>query len=120
MEQGRQQQTTAKSVSKPKADSPVRLGQTLETYMADVSPKYTRFSQVENAWNQLLPDELLSHCRIAEISRGKLKIKVDLPAYIYELKLCSSDLLEQIKQLCPQAGIKQIVFSPGKINTEKR
>jgi predicted nucleic acid-binding Zn ribbon protein len=85
--------------------------------MAGISPKQARFSAVKKIWTQLLPAEVQQHCRITDISGGQLKIKVDLPAYIYELKLCSSELLEQINNQCPRAGIKQIRFLPARPNS---
>ncbi|MHC4074860.1 MAG: DciA family protein [Planctomycetota bacterium] len=114
MDQGRQQRTVVQSKPQPQADNPIRLGQMLQAYMAGISPKQARFSAVKKIWTQLLPAELQRHCRITDISGGQLKIEVDLPAYIYELKLCSSELLEQINSQCPRAGIKQIKFSPAR------
>ena len=78
-----------------------------------VSPKQEKFGAVTEIWSQLLPEELRSHCEIVGISGGKLKIKVDSPAYKYELKLCSSELLKELQQQCPKARLTEIKFVFG-------
>ncbi|HUW17985.1 MAG TPA: DUF721 domain-containing protein [Sedimentisphaerales bacterium] len=78
-----------------------------------VSPRQARFEAVTDLWNQLLPAELSRHCRVADISGGQLKVLADAPAYMHELRLCSSDLLEQLQQRCPKSRIKGIKCAIG-------
>lgn len=78
-----------------------------------ISPRHERFDMVSGLWQQLLPVELGQHCRLAQIKGGLLKVLVDSPAYMYELQLCSSELLEQLQHRCPRAGIIQIKISLG-------
>ena len=94
-----------------KADRTVRLGDTVQRFMAEqVSPRQARFGAVAELWGQLLPAELYRHCEIADISGGQLKVRVDSPAYKYELQLCSSELLEELQQQCPKARLTEIKF----------
>ncbi len=95
-------------------DGAVRLGDVTRELMDNrISPVAARFGPIAELWSQLLPDELRRHCKIAGISGGQLKVLVDLPAYRYELQLCSSELLSELQQQCPRAHIKKIKFVVG-------
>ena len=97
-----------------KSDKTVRLGDAAEQFLIEqVSPKQARFGAVAELWNQLLPEELCRHCEIVDISGGWLKIKVDSPAYKYELQLCSSELLKELQQQCPKVRLTEIKFVFG-------
>jgi len=94
-----------------KPDRAVRLGDAVQQFMAEqVSPRQARFGAVAELWSQLLPAELCRHCEIVDISGGQLKVRVDSPAYKYELQLCSSELLEELQQQCPRARLTKIKF----------
>ena len=94
-----------------KSDRAVRLGDAVQQFMAEqVSPRQARFGAVAELWSQLLPAELCRHCEIVDISGGQLKVRVDSPAYKYELQLCSSELLEELQQQCPRARLTKIKF----------
>ncbi|NIP25487.1 MAG: DUF721 domain-containing protein [Phycisphaerae bacterium] len=92
----------------------VRLGDvTRELMEKRISPQQAKFGPIAEIWNQLLPEELRRHCKIADISGGHLKVLVDLPAYMYEMQLCSSELLSEMQRQCPRAHIKKIKFVVG-------
>ncbi len=94
-----------------KSDRTVRLGDAVQQFLAEqVSPRQARFGAVAELWSQLLPAELCRHCEIVDISGGQLKVRVDSPAYKYELQLCSSELLEELQQQCPKARLTKIKF----------
>ncbi|MHC4655630.1 MAG: DciA family protein [Planctomycetota bacterium] len=89
----------------------VRLGDVTRELMENrISPQQAKFAPIAELWNQLLPDELRRHCKIGGISGGQLKVLVDLPVYMYELQLCSTELLSELQQQCPRAHIKKIKF----------
>ena len=75
-----------------------------------ILPHQERFGDVIDIWNRLLPEELSFHCKIVEISGGQLKVQVDSPSYLYELKLCGSQLLTQLHQECGSTRIRRIKF----------
>jgi predicted nucleic acid-binding Zn ribbon protein len=92
----------------------VRLGDVAGKLMEQlVSPRQGRFELVARVWDQLLPAELGRHCAVADISGGQLKVLVDSPVYMHELRLCSPELLEQLRRRCPQARIERIKLSIG-------
>ena len=90
------------------------LGQVARQLMDKrISPQQARFSQIAEAWNHLLPAELCGHCEIIDISGGQLKVQVDSPSYVYELQLCSSELLNELQWQCPKARLTKIKFLVG-------
>lgn len=91
-----------------------KLGDVLCELMENqILPQQAKFQSVLDIWTQLLPIELRKHCKIIDIKAGQLKVLVDQPAYLYELQLCSNQLLKQLQQACPRARIKKIKFTAG-------
>ena len=87
------------------------LGQVAQQLMdRQISPRQAVFSDVTDTWSQMLPGELSRHCEIVEISGGQLKVQVDSPSYMYELQLCSSELLEELQHYCPKARLTRMKF----------
>ena len=85
------------------------LGQVAQQLMDKrISPQQARFSQVADLWSRLLPGELYGHCEIIDISGGQLTVQVDSPSYMYELKLCSSELLDELQRQCPRVRLTKI------------
>ena len=94
--------------------SAVRLGDALcELMEGRISPRQCRFGAVVEVWSQVLPSALREHCELVDISGGQLKVQVDSSPYKYELQLCSSELLEELRRQCPQARLTRIKFVVG-------
>ena len=92
-------------------DRTVGIGQIAEQFMAGhVKPRQTKYGDIVDVWEQVLPDELTSHCEIVNISGGQLTVKVDSPSYKYELHLCSSEILKELQKECPRARLTKIKF----------
>jgi hypothetical protein len=90
----------------------VSLGQVAQQLLTEqISPQQAKFSQVDEVWRDLLPAELQKHCEIADISGGQLNIQVDSPSYVYELRLCSSQLLAELQRQCPRVRLAKIRFT---------
>jgi hypothetical protein len=79
----------------------------------EILPRQVRFGRLVEVWKGLLPAEMRQHCRIADVSGGQVKVVADSPSYVYELQLCSQELLEQMQQQCPRFGIKSIKVAVG-------
>ncbi len=91
-----------------------KLGDAVKQLMENqISPQQARFGLIAELWSQLLPAELCRHCKLAGLSGGQLKVLVDSPTHLYELQLCSPQLLEELQQQCPRARIKKIKFAVG-------
>lgn len=84
------------------------LGEIIEK---QISPKQGVYDMILQAWEQLLPEQLRQHCRIADVNAGRVKVLVDSPSYLHEFRLCGDPLLEELRKLCPKAKVKKIQFS---------
>jgi len=108
-DENRQLQDIAKWRKSKKRDRVTKLGDTVKELMDNqISPRQEKIGLVVETWNELLPVGLAEHCRIDAILSGELKVLVDSPAFVHELRLCSPGLLEQLQQKCPRARIKNI------------
>jgi hypothetical protein len=107
-----------RTVLKRKPTAPLnevsKLGDVVREIMnGRVLPRQKRFAPVARIWAHLLPEELRRNCRLIDISAGQLKVQVQSKAYEQELRWCSTELLRQLQEQCPQAGIKEIKFVVG-------
>jgi hypothetical protein len=94
-----------------KSSGAVRLDQAVRELIDEqISPRQARFSQVAEAWSQLLPAQLCRHCEIINVAGGQLDVQVDSPSYLYELQLCSSELLRELQRQCPKVRLTKIRF----------
>jgi len=92
--------------------SAVSLGEVAQKLLAErIAPQQAKFSQVDDLWHALLPAELQEHCEIVGISGGQLDVQVDSPSYVYELQMCSSELLAELQRHCPRVRLTRIKFT---------
>jgi len=97
-----------------KAVGAVRLGDVVGQFMEGrISPQHNKFGPVSELWSQLLPPELFQHCKLAGVNGGQLKVSVDSPVYLHELRLCGAELLNELQRHCPAARIKEIKIVIG-------
>ncbi len=89
-----------------------RLGFNVEKYVNARRSEFNKNAKIMDAWQDLLPAELHDHCSVDRISSGNLYIEVDPGAYMHELQVMSSELLEQLQRVCRYGGIKRIVLRP--------
>ena len=100
--------------SKSSIDTAKRLGDTLNLLMEEkIAPQQKKFNAIFDYWSNMLPLELCRHSKITDISDGQLKVMVDSPSYLYELRLCSKKILEEIHYQCPHVCIKKIKLTIG-------
>ena len=92
-----------------KSRGAIRLDQAVRELVDEqITPKQARFSRIAEVWSRLLPAQLAGHCEIVELSGGQLDVQVDSPSYMYELQLCSSELLKELQRQCPKARLTRI------------
>jgi len=114
MDEDQQLRNIVRWRTKSNSNRTAKLGDAVKQLMENqISPQQARFGPIAELWDQLLPAELRRHCKLADLSGGQMKVLVDLPTHLYELQLCSSQLLEELQQQCPQARIKKIKFVVG-------
>jgi hypothetical protein len=78
-----------------------------------LSVRHEQTLQLEQAWAEILPPDLAAHCRIEEFSTGTLKVAVDGPGYMHELRLCKKDLCSEINRAVPGARIRDMKLVIG-------
>jgi len=87
---------------------PCMMGELVSDFVERLTPVQKQAHSVIEAWENLLPEGLRTHCRIAGVSNGCLKIEVDGSSYMYELQLCKATLLRELQRLCATARIRRI------------
>ena len=98
---------------KPKAAT-ARIGNLVDTLLREfIKPAQTRLDPLEEAWAEIVPPGLAAHCRVRGLVNGQLRIGVDSPVYMYELQLCSQELLETLQQRCPRSGLRRLKLTLG-------
>jgi hypothetical protein len=92
-----------------------KLGHVLQKYVKKtLQPKWKKLTKVSQAWQEILPEELVEHSCLEKLQAGQLYVKVDNAAYLYELQLLiKGDLLEQLRQSCPGLSISRIKLERG-------
>jgi hypothetical protein len=91
-----------------------KLGELLPEFVRALGPVHNRFDSLAEAWEGLLPDNLRSHCRLGSFSGGCLKIVADGSCYLYELRMCTGELLRELQRLCPGARVRRIDIGMGR------
>ena len=113
MNEAEQLRSTAKRRTKS-PDPAVRLGDIVRPLVdGRISRQQRDFGPLLEFWSRLLPAELAEHCELSEVCSGRLTVVVDSPSYMYELRLCTSQLLTELQQQCPRAQIRKIKFILG-------
>lgn len=96
-----------------------RLGEVLGDVMRPLHATSDRMTQAQAAWSQVAPPGVAEHSRVCGVQAGHLRVQVDSPAYAYELRLCSQELAESIRGLCPGMTIKTIKVSVGHVGPSR-
>lgn len=108
-----------KLVALQRLRKPAPAAQKLSTYVTkfirkEVTPRQKKLSRLGQAWQQLLPPELVEHSYLDSFSRGRLRVLVDTAGHMGELDLLLREgLLEHLQQLCPSVSIRQIKLARG-------
>jgi len=87
---------------------PCKMGELVGNFVQRVAPVHARCDSVGAALEGLLPPTMREHCRFGGVSSGSVKLLVDGAAYMYELQLCKSELLNELQRMCPSAGVRRI------------
>jgi hypothetical protein len=88
-----------------------KIGDLVAGFVRALGPVHDRYDSIAEAWDGLLPESIRSHCRVAGLTDGCLKIVADGSSYMYELQLCRPVLLRELQRLCPAAKIRRIVVA---------
>jgi predicted nucleic acid-binding Zn ribbon protein len=90
---------------------PVKIGDCLQQLMQKiVEPKTEQYQSVCSLWDKIVPVNLRPHCKIIEIDAGVVKVQADSPSHLFELRLNSRQLLQQMQKKIPRLRIKSLKF----------
>jgi hypothetical protein len=92
-----------------------KLGTVLQQYVKKtLQPRWKKLAQVGQAWQEVLPEELVQHSCLEKLQAGQLVVKVDSAVHFYELQqLIQGDLLHQLRQGCSGVTITRIKLQRG-------
>lgn len=100
------------------APVPEPIGLAIERFLSKRSPQFKKAEQVAEAWDRLLPDPIRGQCRLAGFISGVLTVEASTGPFLHQLQMIRSRLLQEIREQCPQSGIRDIRILPGCINRE--
>ena len=105
------EQITKNRREKPSA---LLLKKLVQSFMKrDVYPRQRKLAFLAQAWQQLLPEELIEHTCLENIRGGRLRVLVDSASCLHELTLLKENLLTQLYELCPEVALSDIKFIRG-------
>lgn len=80
----------------------------------EVAPRQKKMSLLGQAWQELLPAELLEHTCLENVHHGTLRVLVDDAPSLFELSQIKKELLNQLRDLCPNVAPARIRFVRGR------
>ena len=91
------------------------LSECVDTFMRrKVYPRQKKFSGLAQAWQELLPIELVEHCCLDSFKIGELLVLVDDSPHLYEMKLLIQEgLADHLREKCPKSGLREIKLLRG-------
>jgi predicted nucleic acid-binding Zn ribbon protein len=114
-EEGRLRSVTQRAQAIAKARKPRLLAEAVNQYIAQqVQPRQGAADNITEAWKEIVPQNLAAFCRLAEISRGRVKIVVNSPSYMHQLRLSEAELLRKLQERCGRRDVKSIRFEIGR------
>lgn len=84
------------------------IGSVVDIYVKEKLWGSKRRAAAVDIWAELVPAELAEHCRLVGLSRGQMQIEVESGPFMFQMQAFSSQLLAQLRQKCPGAGIEKI------------
>jgi len=79
-----------------------------------VIPRKKKLARLAQAWQELLPEEILRHTSLESFRAGKLKIYVDSGPHLAELNLMLREgLMERMREQCPAVSLHRIDLVRG-------
>ena len=82
------------------------LAEIMEPKRSGITQRYEAAGRINEAWSQILPVEMIRRCRIVDLAAGLLTVEVDSPSYMYELRISSQQLVEELRRECPEAKLR--------------
>lgn len=102
--------------AKARAPKPAeKLGDSLVGFYKASVERTRKFAGIGQAWETLVPPEMLEHCCLQSYRGGVLTVLVDSSPHLYRLKqLLLAGLDKQMREICRKEGLKKITIRPGR------
>ncbi|MFA5424686.1 MAG: DUF721 domain-containing protein [Phycisphaerae bacterium] len=94
-------------------DDVSQLGDLLGDMVGRFGERHELTVKLEQAWSEILPAGLSEHCRLDEVSAGVLKVNVDGPGYMHEIRMCKRQLCDALNKAVPGLKIRDIKTNIG-------
>jgi len=89
----------------------VKLGDLVQDYLKKDLGSISSNALLADVWEELLPDQLQSHCSFVGLKNGTLRIAVEPGPYMHRLGQYKEILLQQIHQRCRGLRVNKIVLT---------
>lgn len=89
-----------------------KLGVSVQGYLTRRRGELRKNASVVDSWQELLPENLREVCSLESISGGVVLVAVEPGPYMHELSMLSEELVQHLRQLSPQAGVRKIRLVP--------
>lgn len=86
----------------------VRIGEVITKVLENTILQQDSLAAVSDSWTEVMPAGMVSHCRLAGLSRGILQVEAESALYASELHLYRAELLRELRRRCPRARITAI------------
>ncbi|MBE0535143.1 MAG: DUF721 domain-containing protein [Phycisphaerae bacterium] len=93
-------------------DTAQLLGANVQTYIKGRLGPLRRNAGVVDVWRQLLPNGLAAHCQISAIRGDVVEVEVDPGPYMHELRVLSTEIIDQLQRYCGRAQVRRLVLRP--------
>jgi hypothetical protein len=80
----------------------------LKLFLKKVARPAVRNVSIPDAFEQIVGQYVAQNCRIESIVAGILKVKTKPGPFMFELRTQAGQIVEQLKQQCPSANIREI------------
>lgn len=85
-------------------------GQLVSQILRDLELKSKRHNSLMEIWEEILPDEFKGSCRAEGMQGSILKVKVVLPAWMYQLSLHSEEFINKLNERRAGSKVRKIKF----------
>lgn len=95
---------------------PPQIGQELIAFFKkEIQKPHTKLGDIAGCWQQMVPERILVHTSLDGFVGGTLRVLVDTPSHLYELKnLLLGGLEKKILDACRKHGLRRITLKPGR------
>lgn len=85
-----------------------QLGEEIASFLSQRERTFTRNATLVDIWKRVIPPTLQPFCQLDKRVGNTLYLQAEPGPYMYQARILSKELLEQIKRQAPRSGVQQI------------